>query len=268
MKRYGIWNNMKKEFQFGIDEPTPRKAENKLFKKIGYDSYKWRFEVKEIKEDKRKDDFNMSIIAKSTGEAIERLEDGVYTAICVGLVDVGEQYSEMYGKSSRQVRIIWQICGETYKNAEGEDVPRSYSKQYTLSLGDRSKLRKDLEAWRGKPFTEEELGGFDLMNILNKPCQLQLMNKSKNEKTYTDIVAIMALPKGMVVEPLQSTYIFDFEDELTYPNYLMLPEWMRKFIKSATNFTGSALEIWVKNNELDLEADASEIPVNTEEAPF
>ena len=43
---------MKKEFQFGIDEPTKEKAQQRLFKKIGYDSYKWRFEIKEIKNAK------------------------------------------------------------------------------------------------------------------------------------------------------------------------------------------------------------------------
>ena len=211
----------------------------------------------------------MSIIAKSTGEGIERLEDGVYTAQCVGIVDVGEQYSETYGKSSRQVRIIWQIAGETYKDSEGKEIPRCYSKQYTLSLGDRSKLRKDLEAWRGKPFTEEELAGFDLVNILNKPCQLQLMNKEKNGKTFTDISAIMALPKGMTVEPLKSTYIFDFEDETTYQNYLLIPEWMRKFVKNATNFAGSSLETYVKANELDLENDTPiEEKVTDDDLPF
>jgi len=197
----------------------------------------------------------MSIIAKSTGETVERLEDGVYTAQCVGLVDVGEQYSETYQKSSRQVRIVWQIVGETYKNADGEEVPRSYSKQYTLSLGERSKLRKDLEAWRGKAFTEEELQGFDLINVLGKPCQLQLMNKEKNGKTFTDIVAIMALPKGTKVEPLTSTYIFDFEDEATYPNYLLLPEFLRNFVKAATNYKGSSLEAFVVANELDKKDD-------------
>lgn len=51
---YGIWNNMKKEFQFGISEPTKEKAKRRLFKKIGYDSYKWRFEVRIIPE-KRKE---------------------------------------------------------------------------------------------------------------------------------------------------------------------------------------------------------------------
>ncbi len=50
MKHYGIYNTMRKEFQFGIDEPTKERAQKKLFKKIGYDSFKWRFEIKEIKK--------------------------------------------------------------------------------------------------------------------------------------------------------------------------------------------------------------------------
>ena len=49
---YGIWNAIKKEFQFGICELTKRKAWQKLFSKIGKDAYKWRFEVKEIKSRK------------------------------------------------------------------------------------------------------------------------------------------------------------------------------------------------------------------------
>lgn len=47
---FGIYNTLKKEFQFGICEPTERAAQRKLFKKIGKDAYKWRFEVRKIKE--------------------------------------------------------------------------------------------------------------------------------------------------------------------------------------------------------------------------
>ena len=54
MAHFGIWNNMRKEFQFGIDEPTPEKARKKLFKKIGYASYKWRFEVRDIEKENEK----------------------------------------------------------------------------------------------------------------------------------------------------------------------------------------------------------------------
>lgn len=48
-KRYGVWNTKKKEFQFGICEPSKTKARKKLFKKIGKDAYKYRFQIKELK---------------------------------------------------------------------------------------------------------------------------------------------------------------------------------------------------------------------------
>lgn len=53
-KRYGVWNTKKKEFQFGICEPSKTKARKKLFEKIGKDSYKYRFQIKELKLDNPK----------------------------------------------------------------------------------------------------------------------------------------------------------------------------------------------------------------------
>lgn len=47
---YGVWNNIKKEFQFGIKEPTKQKTQKKLFQKIGNDAYKWRFDIRKIQE--------------------------------------------------------------------------------------------------------------------------------------------------------------------------------------------------------------------------
>lgn len=46
---YGIYNAKRKEFQFGICEPSKNKARKKLFDKIGKDAYKWRFEVRKLK---------------------------------------------------------------------------------------------------------------------------------------------------------------------------------------------------------------------------
>lgn len=40
-----------KEFQFGIEEPTKELAIKKLRDKIGYDSFKWRFEAKQLPKD-------------------------------------------------------------------------------------------------------------------------------------------------------------------------------------------------------------------------
>lgn len=52
--RYGVWNTLKKEFQFGINEETPMLAEARLCQKIGDDARKWRFEVKRIPKEMKK----------------------------------------------------------------------------------------------------------------------------------------------------------------------------------------------------------------------
>lgn len=50
---YGIYSTRSKKFCFGIDEPSKSKAWKALFKRIGKDAYKWRFEVRKIKNGKR-----------------------------------------------------------------------------------------------------------------------------------------------------------------------------------------------------------------------
>ena len=47
-EHWGIYNNFRKEFQFNIDESSKNKAKQKLFNKIGYDSYKWRFDIRKL----------------------------------------------------------------------------------------------------------------------------------------------------------------------------------------------------------------------------
>lgn len=51
---FGVYNQMRKEFQFGICETSKKKARKKLFEKIGKDAYKWRFEVKKMPGEKVK----------------------------------------------------------------------------------------------------------------------------------------------------------------------------------------------------------------------
>lgn len=48
---YGIWNSVAKRFQFGICEPSPRLAEERLRELISHDSKKYRFEAKRLTND-------------------------------------------------------------------------------------------------------------------------------------------------------------------------------------------------------------------------
>ena len=129
-----------------------------------------------------------------------------------------------------------------------------------LVPNEKSTLKKDLQAWRGKMFTDEELQGFNLLNILNKPCQLQIILEEKNGKQYNNIAGIMSLPKGTAIEQLPNTYHFDIEDESTYMNWRNIPSWIQERIKKADNYVESNLEKFV----LEYENNVKEVNVGNE----
>lgn len=192
----------------------------------------------------------MSIIVKSAGDNnIPPLEPGVYQGIASQIIDLGIQENTMFNKKQRKAIIVWNIVGETIK-VNDEEIPRIISKEYTLSLGEKSTLKKDLEAWRGQSFTSEELEGFDLKNILNVPCQLQLIQKEgSNGKTFTSIASIMSMPKGLKVESLKDTFIFDTYDPETWGNYEKISNWIQEKIKKALNLQETQLDVFIKDYE-------------------
>lgn len=54
--RYMIYNDLQKEFQFpSICETTEKGANTLLFKFIGNDARKWRFEVKKVEKEEAKE---------------------------------------------------------------------------------------------------------------------------------------------------------------------------------------------------------------------
>jgi hypothetical protein len=178
----------------------------------------------------------MTIMAKSPeGQGFDPIEEGVHTAVCVAIIDLGMQYSELYKKSTRKVMIMWELPDETYQNAEGEEKAQRLSREYSLSLGTKSNLRKDLQAWRGKAFTEEELDGFDLKNVLGKGCQLQIIHAESNGKTYANIASIMGLPKGMKIQEPANLLYFDLEDPNCNDLIEQIPNWIQTKIANAEN---------------------------------
>lgn len=182
----------------------------------------------------------MAIIAKKPEgeETFEPIPEGVHLAVCYGIVDLGTHYSEKYDKKYRKIRIFWEIPEETFEK-DGKEIPRFISKEYTNSLGDKSNLTKDLQAWRGKKFTEEELAGFDLENIINKGCQLQVIHS--DDKKHANIAAIMAMPKGIKApKPINENVYFDLDsgDSIEVIDELMLalPEWIQNKIKESETY--------------------------------
>ncbi len=156
------------------------------------------------------------LIAKEGGQGFDPIPEGVYQGVCYSVFGVGSQYSEKFDKSSNKALIIWEIPEQRIdieKDGKMQNLPRVISKQYTLTLGEKANLRKDLESWRGKAFTAEELEGFDLHKLIGANCMIQIIHKSKDNKTYANISAILPLYKGLKkFEPENPTVVYSLED--------------------------------------------------------
>jgi hypothetical protein len=75
--------------------------------------------------------------------------------------------------------------------------PFIVQKRYTASLNEKATLRKELESWRGRPFTQEELDAFDLDKLIGANCQLNIQHVTKEGKLYANVVSIVPLGKNM-----------------------------------------------------------------------
>lgn len=145
----------------------------------------------------------MAIVAKK-GTTYPVCPGGSHLALCVDVVDLGIQKSTYADKvkSQHKIRIIWQVA-ETDENGK----PHYVSKRYTLSLHEKSSLRKDLESWRGVPFNESQLDGWDVEAVLGAGAFLSVVQAAKNGSVYANVTAIMRPPKGTVLPMPDSSYV-------------------------------------------------------------
>ncbi len=135
----------------------------------------------------------MAIFAKA-GPSFKPAPAGAHAAVCCDVIDLGEMKVVYAGKEKKQhkIRIVWQI-----PELRDDGNQFTVSKRYTLSLHEKSTLRKDLESWRGRSFTESELEQFDVEVLLSAPAMINVNHTSKQGTTYADVTSIMRLPKGM-----------------------------------------------------------------------
>ena len=168
------------------------------------------------------------------------LEPDSYPAVCCMVADIGEQYSEMFGKSSRKVLFVWELP-TALVDVGGDMVPRTISETYTMSLNEKAALRQRLEGWRGRVFTPAELEGFDLGKVLGQPCLLNIIQAQKKDGTpYSKINGVSRLPKSMPVPQASSPLIlFDLDDPDALNKMSQLPEWVQGRIKASETYKAS-----------------------------
>lgn len=137
----------------------------------------------------------MSVVVADKGGGGNPPPPGVHLGVCSRVWDLGEQEG-FQGKLQHKVVIVWELDSRL---TEGEYAGKRHihMQTYTASLNEKARLRQDLEAWRGKAFTPEELQGFDLEKLLGVMCQMNLVEYTKqNGGTGVKMASIMPPPAG------------------------------------------------------------------------
>ena len=203
----------------------------------------------------------MAIIASSSGNR-DPIPEGVYAAVCTRVIDLGTQYNKVFGSKARKVMISWEIPECTFM-IDDNPMPRMISREFSLTLNNKSTLKPFLEGWRGKSFSDNELAGFDLGDVLKAPCQLQIIH---NDAGYEKISSIMALPKG-VKKPLPATETIYFD--LTDPDCLnkieKLPDWVKDKIKESPEYQQI---VSGASSDADNSGEFIDLDINDEDLPF
>ena len=197
-------------------------------------------------------------LSEKSNAGYDPIPAGTHIAVCCAMVDIGSQWSEQYKNASRKVMIGWEIPGETI-TIDGEERPRTIYKRYTASLNPKARLRKDLEAWRGKAFTDQELAAFDLVKIVGTGCMLTVIHREFNSKIYSDVAGVSSLIRGIDPPNLsEPALVFDL-DSASDEDINKLPEWIQKLVKNSETYKERTVQA-PELEEIPPEDDLESIP--------
>jgi hypothetical protein len=135
---------------------------------------------------------------------------------------MGTQTTTWKGVTKQQPKVMiqFEVHGE---DADGNPLvtdkgePMSISKNFTASLMPASILRQELENWRSRAFTEEELDGFQLKNVLGAWAMLSVVKEKGNDgNDYTNISTInpvsSQIKKAGLPTPHNDLKVFDLDN--------------------------------------------------------
>jgi hypothetical protein len=180
----------------------------------------------------------MAINATNNGVRRELIPAGNYIARCYQMIEIGTVNEVILGKPVQltKVRIGWELPTElrVFDEAKGEQ-PLVISKEYTLSLNEKSNLRKMLASWRGK-----EARSFDITVLVGIPCMLNIIHKPKKSdptSVFEEIGSISAMPKGVKPEPpLLKCFVLSY-DSFDEEKFNSLPDFIKQKMQGSLEYT-------------------------------
>jgi hypothetical protein len=183
----------------------------------------------------------MPVIAKETQSARSYTPPppGTHRARCVQVIDLGTQRVQFNGspaKMVRKVRLAWELSDEHSPSGRRYTV----AKHYTCSLHEKAALRQDLQAWRSRAFTQDELNAFDLSKLLNVPALLTIVHEARGEDTFAAVRAISQIPKSLEIPPAAQASLVDYSiSDGINAVFTSLPDRIRDTIKASAEWSAA-----------------------------
>lgn len=163
---------------------------------------------------------------------------GNHRAVCFSVIDLGTQVEDYQGQTKRQRKVMlsWELADEMME----DDRPFIVSKFYTWSMNEKATLRKDLESWRGVPFTDSDLGhdgSFKPRNLLGAPCLVNIIHKERrNGGVGAAIASLARLPKGVDKPTARNATVFFDLDEFDAGVFEKLSDKMKEMIAKSPEY--------------------------------
>ena len=208
----------------------------------------------------------MSFILNNTSSAKrELLEPDYYVARCYGVIITGTSFNQTFGNTQTKVTFLWELPNELISfERDGETVtlPKGISKSYTLSMNERANLRKNLEGWIDRPFTEDELrDGVDISKFCGTPCRLAIGQGQKQDGTkYNSVDKVVRLKDGKCPPLVNEKILFDITDPEQDLSVLdRMPAWIAETVRKSDEYQ-QRIYGDEEDDEAPLDSDEADLP--------
>ena len=158
---------------------------------------------------------------------------GTHLGRCIKLIDIGTQHGSYEGRPTVNDQFIAFFELPNAKMQDGR--PFVVTIFYNKVFGKKAKLRLHVEAWRGKPFTDEEAKAFKIMSMLSRTCLLSVVAKGPG-KDGVKIGSIMAVPTVMAVPPQVNPSFFFWINEWDQEKFDSLSDGTKELIMKSDEY--------------------------------
>lgn len=137
------------------------------------------------------------VTAKDSGGGFEPHSEGQFAMVCVDVINLGVNVETFPGQEPREVAKVALV----FASGERHDDKslRLVTSEMTLSANEKANLRKFLEAWRGKTYSNADAeAGLPLAKLYGQAALISIEHVlTRKGRKFAKIASVAPLPKPM-----------------------------------------------------------------------